>query len=701
MRKPVLLTTAALVLPFAPVPAAAAGATTAAETGMFSQLFEEPTGADCVSAFDPRPRCKPTANAVSQLTDGRQIYWSGLEGMDDVTATNSIVTGYGTTALNSAARIMDMRGKSTRWSVPDEFDSGVNPDGNADNEYLPGGLHNNDVVANDGDLFCADLNFLADGRIITNGGTAYYQEPGIPGNPEFGIVELNGLKNTRIFDPRTNSWSEAGKMSRGRWYPTMVTQPDGTSLTFSGVTKLIKPFYPDRPGDSFANERHLERFDPRTMSWTELPDSAKKSLPLFPRMHLLPDGRTLFNAGGQVFNPAGYAYDEATWNFTSVFDPETDTWTDLGLNDFAGLPLGFRGSGFSMMLMLGPGDTTARFLSAGGVIGTTPGTYVGQAAATITEIDTETDGFRSFQTGSLHTPRWYSDGVMLPTGQVWTVNGGDRDHLITPGADFANLTTEMYDPTAGEWTQTASQANGRSYHPTGMLLPDGRVLVGGHAPVGTLYGPPNDLPKDTLGATNGYADPSFQIFSPPNLFYGKRPVITGVKPTVKTGQILTVKVDRPAEVSSVRMLRNTSLTHLVDGDQRNVELEVVGRTAKAVKVAVPGSTYLPPGPYMLFAHVDSEKGEIPSVSRQVFVDAKLPAAQVAALTKRQVDLVRSELRAAAPTAPVTQDPAGGALPAPLPGQDSAVLPGPAARTAVGRRARIGRRVSATLVRRAR
>lgn len=675
MRKPaMLLGTLALIAPLAPS-RGAAGGSDAAALGSFSALFDDPNGGvNCTSA-DQHARCKPTANAVAQLPDGREIYWSGLEGMNGVDST--VVTNYGTTALNSGVRILDMRAGGPRFSGTDPFDGGLNPQGNPDNEYLPGPLHNDDVVSNDGDLFCADLKFLADGRIITNGGTSYYQEPGIPGQPSSGIVELNGLKNTAIFDPRTDRWSQVGKMNWARWYPTMVTQADGSILTFGGVTKLIKPIYPNRPGDSFANERHIERFDPSSGRWTDLPDGAKKSFPLFPRMHLLPDGRTLFNAAGQVFDPMGGSWDEATWNFTSVFDPRTNTWKDLGLNDFAGLPLGFRGTGVSVMLMLKPGDTVARFLSLGGVPGTTPGAYIGQAATTITEVDTTNDGFRSHRSGDLHTPRWFTDGVMLPTGGVWIVNGGDRDHLITPGVEFANLTSELYDPATGRWTVTPPQAHGRSYHSTAMLLPDGRVLVGGHAPVGTLYGRPTDMPHKTFGTSVSYADPSFQIYSPPYLFWGRRPVITGVDPQVRTGQILTVKVDKPTEISSVRILRNTSLTHLVDADQRNVELQIVGRTADAVQVRIPGNTYLPPGPYLLFTHRTVDRGEIPSVARQVFVDAHLTPSQVHDLTQRAAAQARAEL--AGPAAPV------GTVQAAVPGPAEVAAPAGAATRTVGRR----------------
>ncbi|GAA0630717.1 hypothetical protein GCM10009547_38180 [Sporichthya brevicatena] len=701
MRKPILAAGAAvLVVPLTPSLGTAAPALTAADTGLFSALFEEPAGkygTDCVSANDPRPRCKPTANAVSQLADGRQIYWSGLEGMDEPEL--SVVAEFGHTAINSGARVLDMRSGAPTWKPTAPYDALINANGNPDNEYLPLVPHNNDKTDNDGDLFCADLNFLADGRLLTNGGTAYYEEPGISGT-KYGVVELQGLRNTRLFDPRTDRWSEVGKMKYARWYPTMVTQPDGSILTFSGVAKMMKPYYPDRPADSAANERHVERFDPKTGTWTVLPDSANKSLPLYPRMHLLPDGRTFFNSQGQVVNPMGYAWDEATWSLTSVFDPRTNSWTDLGINDFGGLPLGFRGSGFSMMLTLKPGDTTAKFLSVGGVPFAWPGGYFGVPYTTMTEVGPG-NSFKSYASGNLHSPRWYNDGVLLPTGHVWVVNGADRDHLAAPGIDIANRTTELWDPATGQWTVTAAQSHGRTYHPTAMLLPDGRVLVGGHAPAGFLYGRPTDAAEQNLGMSRNYADPTFQIFSPPYLYWGKRPVITKVNPNWSTNRTMTVNVDRPSEISSVRLTRNPTVTHLMDGDQRNVELKIVSRSKNSVTVEVPNSNYLPAGPYMLFVHTKSAKGEIPSVSRQVFVDAKLTKAQVKELQTRAAGLVRGELLAGVPEVP-----AAGDLGSPGPSQgplkdvaDLAVLPGPAVRTESGRRP--GRRRSLTLTRRAR
>jgi hypothetical protein len=74
------------------------------------------------------------------------------------------------------ARVLDLRGAKPVFSKSDPSTS-VDPAGNDGKEFLPGPLHNNDEKRNDGDLFCSDQIFLADGRVLDVGGTSYYQEP--------------------------------------------------------------------------------------------------------------------------------------------------------------------------------------------------------------------------------------------------------------------------------------------------------------------------------------------------------------------------------------------------------------------------------------------------------------------------------------------------------------------------------------------
>ena len=120
-------------------------------------------------------------------------------------------------------------------------------------------------------------------------------------------------------------------MNYGRWYPSLVTLPSGNVFVASGVTKLVKPVYPQRPLDSGTNVRQTETYEVASGKWTANGDSASRSLPLYPRLHLLPDGKVYYDAAGQAFNPFGQAYDEATWMLAAAYDPAAKSWQSLGV----------------------------------------------------------------------------------------------------------------------------------------------------------------------------------------------------------------------------------------------------------------------------------------------------------------------------------------------------------------------------------
>jgi hypothetical protein len=305
--------------------------------GSFGDPFEEPTiggkltGAKCITDANDVTICKPAAGSVTVLSSGKVLYWNALEGTERVKA--SIVAEYGAVALNDQTRLLDLSSSPFKWTVPSPADAGANPEDYDSEAIIPGG---DSEKNNNGALFCSDLTALPDGRILATGGTAYYLEPEA-GNTGLGVSELEGLKNARIYDPRTNTWSQTGSMKYGRWYPTMVEQGNGKVFVASGVTKLLKPVYPDHPLDSGRNVAQTETYDSATGKWSYNGTGADRSLPLYPRLHLLPNGHIFYNASGQSFNPFGQAYDEALWNYQASYDPVAGTWKQLGI---PGLPSG-------------------------------------------------------------------------------------------------------------------------------------------------------------------------------------------------------------------------------------------------------------------------------------------------------------------------------------------------------------------------
>lgn len=611
------------------------------ESPPLNPLNQAPGDDRCLYDADGRPvKCKPAAGSVALLKDGRVLYFNALEGTERV--EYSIFFEAGHAIQNDQSRVLTL-GAQASWLTPTPADGGANPDGQAPDTLLPPGTLDNQAGRNnDGALFCADLAHTADGRILAVGGTDYYKEPGVDEPIPFGVSELEGLRNARLFDPASNRWTKTGDMHHGRWYPSALNLPDGDVLVASGVTRLVKPVYPDRLQQSGRNVVETETWNLCSGAWTDNGPLAQRSLPLYPRLHLLPNGQVLYNAAGQAFNPFGQGYDQALWNFTAVYDPPGRTWADLA---YAGLPAlspdtdpveaatlaqgaGFRGSTFSIQLPLTPDAngryTQAEFLTAGGVLGhvvaASPGSNQATALSRIDTVSIQPDGglaYRSRATGPLTAPRWYGTAVLLPTGEVMVFSGADRDEVQLPGTGVPLRRTERFDPATETWQPMAQQGRPRTYHNTAMLLPDGRVLVGGHAPINTAYAWSVTLPGFS---PNDGRDPSFEIYSPPYAF-GPRPQIRSAPKQLRPGDTFTIATAQAAEIESVVLVRRSDLTHLVDADQRSVRL-LFARRPEALLVHMPQeAAVVPPGEYLLFLVAPGPYGAAPSESVPVSIPA--------------------------------------------------------------------------------
>jgi hypothetical protein len=93
------------------------------------------------------------------------------------------------------------------------------------------------------------------------------------------------------------------------------------------------------------------------------------------------------------------------------------------------------------------------------------------------------------------------------------------------------------------------------YHSTAILLPDGRVISMGS----------NPAPK--------MIEKSIEVFSPPYLFRGERPVIAECPEQIAHGQPFSVTVDKARQIKSVVLMSPEVLTHVTNTDQRLLELK--------------------------------------------------------------------------------------------------------------------------------
>ena len=593
-------------------------------------------------------RCKPAAADIIALPDGRVLYWDGLEGSENV--DQSYGWQIAPMSQNDQSRVLDLRGGSPAFTTPTpSTGGGVNKEkpnprwtddplgtagvpGRAGDGFvgstwaaLGGPEHRpnnspNDHDWNDMDLFCSDLAGMADGRVLIAGGIDWYNEPDLMarhrGDPaDVGAVELGGLKTTRIFDPKTNSFSVVGDMHHPRWYPTLVEQPDGKFLVASGVIRLIK-------STQLGSVRRTETFDPATNGWTEnyVGPQSENSLPFIARLHLMPNGKTLYAGGGEMWAPQGSGVDEALWGLQQLWDPATKTWSVAGLAPF-GMA---RDIPSSVLLPLKPPYDKGTVLMFGGALGPSPGGYAAVPFSTLTTVD-KNGHVTNEMTGNLNEARWSPAGIPLPDGTVLAMAGARNSHTETPGFDLPIHSSEIYDPATGKWTKVASSTRDRSYHYSATLLADGRVLLGGVSPIGTMFGP-----HRTVGGpfANNNRDSSFEVYSPPYLFKGPRPKISHAPAAIAWGETFGLDTPDAAGVKSVVLIKPPSQQHAMDSNGRTVELAFSRTGADHLEVvAPPGGTVAPPGAYYLFINRQNPAGLVPSVARTVFVSDRSNGAE--------------------------------------------------------------------------
>jgi Domain of unknown function (DUF1929)/Carboxypeptidase regulatory-like domain/Glyoxal oxidase N-terminus/IPT/TIG domain len=308
-----------------------------------------------------------------------------------------------------------------------------------------------------------------------------------------------------------------------------------------------------------------EIYDPATNTWTLLPASASKDLGLYPQMFVLPNGK-VFKAGASAK--------------TALLDITTSVWTNGPTNAFGS-------SGYAeSSAMYAPG----KIIRSGG----------GDPAITNTAIvDMNVANPVWKQTSPMNFPRRRHNMVILADGQVLAVGGtrssDDLGDGITTGAVYEG---EIWNPATEQWTVVPRMTHDRMYHSAALLLPDGRVL--------------------TAGGENAGREKA-EIYSPPYLFKGPRPVITAVPATVGYGADFSIGVTTDGSaISSVALIDLAAVTHAFDHNQRYVPLTFsqAGNTLSAT--APSNANYAPPGYYMLV--VTDSKG-VPSVAKFVRIDS--------------------------------------------------------------------------------
>ncbi len=390
-------------------------------------------------------------------------------------------------------------------------------------------------------FFCSGLSQLPSGEVVVAGGTLIY--PNTFTND--GFTKFAGLPTVFTFDPFSETWTQQPDLADGRWYPTQVLLPDGRTVVAGGLSQ-------NSPGGVQSDS--IEVFNaPATIGGqgtVEQHPSADYNLNLYPHLFTLgSDGLLL--AGPRAAQVATLDTTSFTWQ-----DGPNMTQTRLAGNSVR-LPGSPAGS-----------DTFASIAGYEKPAGAGP--YY-PATATTETMNADRANPRWTPSAPLNVARANSNTVLLPDGTMVTVGGGsgfeDDGGGGYDGAGYATYAdgrarqVELYDPDSDSWRLGPAQQEDRTYHSTAVLLPDGRVFSAG-----------DDKHPVQPNGENSRTDTA-EIYSPPYLFKGARPVIDAAPQAVHWDDAFGIE-SASTGIDRAVLMAPGATTHGVDMHQRDVELEV-------------------------------------------------------------------------------------------------------------------------------
>jgi hypothetical protein len=384
-----------------------------------------------------------------------------------------------------------------------------------------------------------------------------------------------GSRKSYLFDPKTEKYEQVSNLNIARWYPTLVGLSDGKVLAVSGLDqfgRIIK-------GNS-------ELYNPATKTWKVQPQLTR-GFPTYPALFLMPNGDLFFTGASTGFGPAN-----SQWRTPGIWNPVTNAFQPVrGLRD----PTLTETAG---SVLLPPAQDQRYAIIGGGGVGES-----NLSTGRIDVVNLNDRNPRWEPDGSLPVGTRYPEVVITPNDGL-VISGGSSQYRGEHDSDL--LECHLFDPQTGRLTTLADPLVGRDYHSEGVLLPDGRILTVGGNP---LFGNKQDT-------SPGYFVQKMTIFSPPYLYHGARPRLTGGPAQLSRGQTGIFQTPDPGAIVKARLMHPSAVTHVTDVQQRSIALGIK-REQGSVALTVPtGSGLVPSGWYMVF--VDNQVGT-PSVARWVHI----------------------------------------------------------------------------------
>ena len=374
-------------------------------------------------------------------------------------------------------------------------------------------------------IFCSGLAHLMDGSLFIAGGNK--------------DAQLNGIVQTHLFNPTTNTWSLGPNMAAGRWYPSVTPLRNGEMLITEGG--------PDIP------EVRTTSGPLRSLS------TASLNLPLYPWIDVAPDGRAFYSGPDQTMR--------------SLDTTGTGSWQSFSQRDSLN-----RSYGSHAFYDIG------KILVAGGGNSTTDARVINLNGATPQASATAPMAYGRRQ----HNLTVLADGSVLATG-------GNSSGASLVDLNNGVYPAEQWDPATGQWKTLAAMQVTRQYHSTALLLPDGRVLSSGGGICGTCD-TVGYLAKNAEVFTPPYLfkhDGSGEL--------APRPLVDSAPAEVTYGTPFDVGTPDAASIRKLALIRLGAVTHSVNMEQRYVPLTFTAGSASLTASGPANANIAPPGMYMLVA----------------------------------------------------------------------------------------------------
>lgn len=523
-------------------------------------------------------------------------------------------------------------------------------------------------------IFCSGNVALADGRLLFVGG---HDKAGNNGIRKLNIFDprtetwvprpVPPVKADFLADPTGLAFAHADPLNEAntdpshssdmkyqRWYPSAVTLPDRRVLILSGTDQDSSVGRANAAATKYRLNTP-EVYDPVTDTTIAL-ENARKVLSMYPPAHVIQTGpgkddwkvAVIGEADHSVLGPemkfAGdpsdvdrginiRSYDPWPYSGKTYFldvlaalnDPHRNLpaenhWAPAVKDDAAMAHESAAGAHLVELDAKGHAISQKVVLFGGGC-GERPDDFPCNGA-TVEMIDFQAPSPTWKLQDSLIQPASQNNAVPLPNGKVLVI-GGNRGRGrcsadgVTPAANWNNsFHYQVFDPAPperperGTITAVVQTTIPRHDHSTTLLLPDATVIAMG--------GNRTDLANDPCQAGLDTGVPVAQVYFPPYLSNGDRPLIEGAPDQISYRRSFVVSVSEGSgTIGSVALIRQDPQTHNWGWGRRYVKLWFTQQGTHLIvqAPAVPGLAV--PGYYMLF--VLNPEG-VPSIAKLVHLD---------------------------------------------------------------------------------